>query len=140
MIAIKKLHWGVIASVAVMMMTMMTGRPVLAAELLMFEREGCVWCARWNRDVGPVYAKTPEGQAAPLRRVDLDRTANPESAVMKPVRYTPTFVLIDNGREVGRITGYIGEDAFWGLLGKMLVGMDKPILRTDGVSATRELR
>jgi hypothetical protein len=29
------------------------------------------------------------------------------------IRYTPTFVLAENGKEVGRIEGYPGEDYFW---------------------------
>ena len=33
-----------------------------AAELVMFEQGGCVWCARWNREVGPVYDKTAEAK------------------------------------------------------------------------------
>lgn len=94
--------------------------PAAAAELVMFERDGCVWCARWEREVGQIYAKTPEGAAAPLRRVNLDRGSGTESGLKGPVRFTPTFVLLDNGREIARITGYMGEEAFWGLLGKYL--------------------
>ena len=40
-------------------------------ELVMFERHGCPWCARWNEEIGGVYAKTEEGAQAPLRRVDI---------------------------------------------------------------------
>lgn len=112
--------------------------PLRAAELVMFEREGCIWCARWDREVAPVYANTPEGKAAPLRRVGLGSTRADEPGLAAPVRFTPTFVLMDEGREVGRITGYINDDAFWGLLGKMLAGMDSPIHRTRGPSATME--
>jgi thioredoxin-related protein len=36
-----------------------------------------------------------------------------------PVRFTPTFVMVDNGREVGRITGYANDDTFWGLFGTL---------------------
>lgn len=99
--------------------------PAPAAELVMFEREGCAWCARWDREIGPVYPKTPEGAAAPLRRINLDRTAATEPGLRAPVRFTPTFVLLDNGREIARITGYMGEDAFWGLLGKYLASAYK---------------
>jgi hypothetical protein len=94
--------------------------PAVAAELVMFERDGCAWCARWDREVGQIYPKTPEGTAAPLQRINLDRGVAAEAGLKAPVRFTPTFVLLDKGREVARITGFMGEDAFWGLLGKHL--------------------
>ena len=40
--------------------------------------------------------------------------------LQRPVRYSPTFVLVDQGREVGRMEGYTGEDFFWGLLERLL--------------------
>lgn len=98
--------------------------PVQAAELVMFEREGCVWCQRWEREIGSVYPRTPEGRRAPLRHVSLDRPVPAEFRLDPPIRYTPTFVLMENGREIGRITGYIGDDAFWGLLAKMMIRLD----------------
>jgi hypothetical protein len=57
---------------------------------------------------------------APLVRLQL-RDPLPEdiSLVSRP-RYTPTFVVVSNGEEVGRIEGYPGEDFFWGLLGRIL--------------------
>ncbi len=110
--------------------------PAPAAELVMFERAGCVWCARWDRDVGTVYARTPEGRMAPLRRVDVGAGRVDEPGLAAPVRYTPTFVLIDRGREVGRITGYIGDDAFWGLLGKMLADRRAGLLSTPTATTT----
>ncbi len=90
-----------------------------ASELLMFERDGCVWCQRWDREVGAIYDKTAEAKVLPLRRIDIGREKATGVILASPVRYTPTFVVVDNGREVGRITGYIGDDAFWGLLGKL---------------------
>src|SRR3954454_24611036 len=79
--------------------------PVLAgaSELVMFEQGGCVWCARWNREVGPVYDKTAEAKLLPLRRVDIGQQNAAGVALTGPVIYTPTFVVIDNGREIGRI-------------------------------------
>lgn len=108
------------------------------AELLMFERAGCVWCERWDREVAPGYDKTAEGRAAPLRRIDLGKGGAPEPGLAKPVRYTPTFVLVSEGREIGRITGYLSNDTFWGLFGKMLADIEKTIERTSGLSATME--
>ncbi|MGM4928599.1 thioredoxin fold domain-containing protein [Tardiphaga sp. 619_E2_N8_5] len=89
-----------------------------ASELLMFERDGCVWCARWNREIAPVYDKTDEAKLLPLRRIDMDRDKSPGVALASPVRFTPTFLIVDNGREIGRITGYMNHESFWSLLGK----------------------
>ncbi|MEO0831015.1 MAG: hypothetical protein AAFY03_11235 [Pseudomonadota bacterium] len=86
--------------------------------LLMAEETGCHWCAKWNAEIGSIYPKTTEGQTAPLRRYDL-HSETPDVAFESPVRYTPTFILVENGSEVGRIEGYPGEDFFWGLLGMM---------------------
>jgi hypothetical protein len=98
---------------------------VQAAELIMFETTGCVWCAKWREEVGPGYAKSLEGQRAPLRthRVEAANTAGIMLAA--PVVISPTFVLTDNGREVGRITGYPGQDFFWGFLQNLLTKLDK---------------
>ena len=87
-------------------------------ELVMFEQPGCPICLRWNREIAPIYPKTPESKAAPLRRVTLGEDGG--IALAEPVRYTPTFVLTKNGREAGRMTGYLNDDMFWGLLDRML--------------------
>lgn len=87
-------------------------------ELVMFERADCPICLRWNREIAPIYSKTPEAKAAPLRRVTVGDDGG--IALAEPVRYTPTFVLSKNGREAGRITGYLNDDMFWGLLDRML--------------------
>jgi hypothetical protein len=36
-----------------------------AAELIMFEQAGCAWCGAFNREIGPIYPNTVEGQRAP---------------------------------------------------------------------------
>jgi hypothetical protein len=97
---------------------------LLAAELVMFERGGCIWCVRWHSEIGGIYGRTPEGLRAPLRRIEV--RDEPRFALEQPVIFTPTFVLVENGREVGRITGYPGQDAFWGLLGKLLPARTQP--------------
>jgi thioredoxin-related protein len=87
-------------------------------ELVMVERAGCAWCARWNAEIAPLYGKTAEGAQAPLRRHDL--AAGQPPGAREPVRFTPTFVLLREGKEVGRVTGYVDEGMFWGLLGQLL--------------------
>ena len=111
-----------VALLATVLMLCALPRPAAAQDwtLVMIEQAGCSYCARWNRDVAPEYPLTPEGQFAPLRRVDL-RAPLPGDLQFdtRPV-YTPTFILMRDGTEVSRLEGYPGEDFFWGLLGRML--------------------
>ena len=34
--------------------------------------------------------------------------------------FTPTFILVEGGEEIGRIEGYPGEHFFWPMLGQLL--------------------
>lgn len=91
-----------------------------ATELVMFERAGCGWCARFNKEIAPIYMKTDEGRMAPLRRIDLDQMRPSDLAAIDPGAFTPTFVVVDGGREIGRIRGYPGDAFFYGLLDRIL--------------------
>lgn len=115
-----------IAAVAAFTLPLLLSLPAFAAELVMYTRNGCPFCVRFEREVGPVYAKTPEGKAAPLRRVELPAGGVRGEGLREPVIATPTFVLVDDGREVGRITGYLNDDMFWGLLGRLVAVIEIP--------------
>jgi hypothetical protein len=95
-----------------------------AAELVMFEQAGCAWCETFDREIAPIYPKTAEGQRAPLRRVNIDYPLPADLSFIAMERLAPLFVLVDKGREVGRIRGYPGEDHFWGLLGVLIKKLD----------------
>jgi protein-disulfide isomerase len=91
-----------------------------AAELVMFEDPACPWCRRWHAEIGPAYPLTAEGQAAPLRSVHVRDQAKAGVSLEQPITSTPTFVLSDEGREIGRIVGYPGSEFFYALLGNLL--------------------
>lgn len=93
--------------------------PLMAAELVMVERHGCHWCERWNAEIGPAYPKTEEGARAPLRRVEIHELPDDIAFASRPV-FTPTFVLVEGGQELGRIEGYAGDEFFWFLLTQLL--------------------
>jgi len=97
---------------------------VRAAQLIIFEQAGCAWCETFDRDIAPIYPKTIEGQRAPLRRVNIERSLPPDLAFIEMERLTPIFVLVEKGQEIGRIRGYPGEDHFWGLLGVLIKKLD----------------
>ena len=82
-----------------------------AAELVMFDGKWCGRCKQFLAEVAPVYHTTPPGKAMPLRVVDLQQT-KPWFKIAAPIDGTPTFVLVDNGAERGRITGYTTREVF----------------------------
>ncbi len=90
-----------------------------AAELLVFGSAHCPYCLAWEQEIGRTYSKTDEGHMAPLRRFDVHATLPGNLAKIDRVKITPTFVLVDKGREVGRIVGYHGE-YFWPELQRLL--------------------
>jgi len=103
-------------------------------QLLMAEEPGCIWCAAWTREIGPIYPKTGEGAAAPLQQVDISRGLPETINLARPVVFTPTFVLLIDGTEVDRFEGYPGDEFFWVLLGQMLTrnDVDFTIHEADG--------
>ncbi len=100
--ALLLLLWGVAAAPAIQ-----------AAELVVFHSPGCGWCMAWEREVGAVFPRTAEARVLQLSRVDVADPLPSRLRNLKRVHYTPTFVVLDEGREVGRIAGYKGEDFFW---------------------------
>lgn len=88
--------------------------------LIMVEQPGCVYCLAWDAEVSAIYPLSDEGKTAPLTRIQLHAPVPDGMTFARPAAFTPTFVLLNEGVEVGRIEGYPGQDFFWGLLGQML--------------------
>ncbi|MBL6432252.1 MAG: hypothetical protein HPM95_18725 [Alphaproteobacteria bacterium] len=99
--------------------------PVTAAELIMFEQRGCEWCERWNAEIGPIYPKTEEGRLAPCAGSTFTKNAE-DLRWLRPEVFTPSFALIHEGREYGRIRGYPGEDFSGDCLPRWSRNTDKP--------------
>ena len=97
-----------------------------AAELLMFEAPGGVWCQRWHAEIGPGYPLSDEGLAAPLKRLDIRDPLPSGIKLDRPVTMTPTFILMSGGRERGRIVGYPGSEFFYPLLASMIESLRLP--------------
>lgn len=101
-----------------------SGLPVLAAELIMYEQAGCAWCKRFNEEIAPAWPNTEQGKRAPLRRVDIHEPAPQDLEGILVERFTPTFVLVDEGEEIARLRGYPGDQFFWHLIDEMLGKLD----------------
>ncbi len=107
---------------------------VAPVRLLMVEAKGCIYCAAWNREIGPGYPKSAEGKAAPLLVTDIDGPW-PDGVVLdRRPTITPTFILLQNGDEVARLEGYPGDQFFYPLIDDMLskAGLQAADTREDG--------
>lgn len=107
-------------TIALSALTTLATLPALAAELVMVEQPGCAYCRQWDREIADIYPKTPEGEAAPLRRAQLKDIKDSGIDLVRPVMFTPTFLLVDAGSEVARLEGYAGEEMFWWGLGALM--------------------
>ncbi|MEE9334496.1 MAG: thioredoxin family protein [Granulosicoccaceae bacterium] len=84
-------------------------------ELLMIESDNCPYCRKFDREIADIYPKTAEGKRAPLKRHKLGDTLPDKYAGLDITAstLTPTFILLENNKEVDRLPGYNSEDFFW---------------------------
>jgi len=107
----------------ILLALVVTPSQVTAAELLMVEQPHCPYCDRFNEEIGGFYAKTDEGKRAPLVRLQMHEAWPEQYSKVKQASFTPTFILVHEGEEVGRLNGYQGDEFFWFLLGEMLMNL-----------------
>ena len=85
-------------------------------ELIFVTSEHCPFCKSWERDIGQIYKNTPYAKKATLRRVKVGDASSSLPANSVSVVGTPTFVIVKNDLEIGRIEGYQSRDLFfWAL-------------------------
>jgi hypothetical protein len=82
-------------------------------QLIMVTASNCPWCESFEDEVGAGYPKTAEAKVLPLRRHDIYDAIPADMASLVPATMTPTFIIIRDGAEVGRIVGYPGAELFW---------------------------
>lgn len=85
--------------------------------LIMVEDVGCQYCKKWDAEVGGIYERSAVGAVAPLERREKRHV---DLAPYEPLAYTPTFILVRDGAEIGRIVGYPGADFFWAELERLI--------------------
>ena len=111
----------------ILFLALIAGKQAFALELVMIEQTDCVYCDRFNEEIAPAYPKTTEGQRAPLRRVDLHAPWPDDLSQIKKEPYTPTFVLVEDNKELARLRGYPGDEHFWFLLNQMLESINSDV-------------
>ena len=89
-------------------------------ELIVFEADGCVYCEMLRRDVLPLYTSSSIQAEAPIRFVNVSRSDETKMGLAGAITVAPTVVLMREGQEVDRITGYSGPFNFLQLVGYMM--------------------
>ncbi len=112
-------------SLAIVFIISSASASLAETRLLMFETKGCYWCEKWREEVGVIYDKTPEGKIAILQVEPLTKAAQKQYDLQSGIFYSPTFVLVDDKKEIGRIEGYPGPDFFWGMLEKLIEKLEQ---------------
>ena len=82
-------------------------------ELVLITSDHCPFCQAWERDVGHIYDSTPYAQHATLRRIDFTEIAFVLPKLNDAFVGTPTFLIFENGAEIGRIEGYQSSEMFF---------------------------
>ena len=85
-------------------------------ELIFITSEYCPFCKAWEQDIGSLYHRTTYAKQAPLRRIDVAEVDFELPEIVEDVVGTPTFLIFQDGREIGRIEGYQSPEMFfWAL-------------------------
>ena len=91
-----------------------------AAELLVFETKGCGYCFIFRRDVVPGYLQSPRARDVPMRFIDVQQADLTRLRLRTPPTMLPTVVLMEHGREVDRISGYMGPEPFYHMVSRLM--------------------
>ncbi len=95
-------------------------KPASRLELLVIEVAGCTVCDLVRIHIQPAYESSPRSRQVPLRYVDITSRDEMAMGLNERVATVPTIVLMRDGREVDRISGYLGPEHFFVALGEMM--------------------
>ena len=90
-------------------------------ELLIFEHADCVYCRVFRRDIQTRYERTGSAAEVPLRFIDIEKADTTRLGLNSPLVLLPTAVLMKDGREVDRVSGYWGPDNFFKMLAHIMM-------------------
>jgi thioredoxin-related protein len=87
--------------------------PAVSLELVVIEADGCIFCEIFRSDVLPAYEASEQGKQMPVQFVDVNDMDSTHLEFKGAVDIVPTFIVVKDRREVGRISGYVGPENFF---------------------------
>lgn len=89
----------------------------LADKLVYVHSPDCSACMQFDKEVGAIYDKAEESTQLPMIKIELSRWQQGSHALgdceTDDVFATPTFIHLQDCKEVDRITGYSNDELFW---------------------------
>lgn len=82
-------------------------------QLVVMEAPGCTYCGIFRRDVLPAYEASERAKDVPIRFLDVNDVSSTTMDLEAPVDIVPTFVILKDNKEIGRIPGYVGPETFF---------------------------
>ncbi len=110
-----------------LLLCLVLGASAHAAELLYFFSPTCGYCRAFDEEVAGIYPRTDAGTIAPMRRIEVDPETFEalEAGLPFEAGTVPTFILVDEGKEVARLNGYSGDELFWMSMQRLLDLLDQ---------------
>ncbi len=87
--------------------------PLDSLELVVIEADGCIFCQIFRSDVLPSYEASEQGKQMPAHFVDINDMEATHIEFKAAVDIVPTFIVVKDHHEVGRIPGYVGPENFF---------------------------
>ncbi len=111
------MHWVNRVAVAAVVLTLLSGGtrqdlPPRQLELVVFETQFCGPCRDFRFDTIQPWFQSARSSELPMQVIDYDYLGTAGRALNQPIETLPTTVILDRGREVGRIVGNPSNDTF----------------------------
>ncbi len=82
-------------------------------KLVMFETKNCRYCKLFTQTVLPEFQQSRLSYKVPFQDVDIDKEGMGGFKLKYRILSTPTFTMLNRGKEVGRITGMLSKKDFF---------------------------
>ena len=100
--------------------------PKTQTELVVVETPTCAYCRSFRQNLLPAYAASSRAKDTPIRFLNYKEVAKSGISLLQPISIVPTVLVIDDGREIGRIPGLTGQDLFFKSIQHILRGPQTP--------------
>lgn len=81
-------------------------------ELIMFSTSLCDHCAVFDQETARIYKSNSLSKKAPLIKVNIDEYGTGKYHLREPIEVVPTFIVMNNGKEVARLKGLVDKFLF----------------------------